>query len=172
MYVRKVRAGSAAGHTWPHDGAVVEVPDGLGHELLTIPDGGFAEVRPGDAEDAGDGGEVRRVAANAGLIRLAVVAELVDRLPTLRAEVADELRGELASQLDQALSRLRVAVRDDVLAELRREGTLTADGTAAPAAVSAAGGPAAADTGTVGAGPPAASAAGRKAAAGRPVGRG
>ena len=40
--VRKVRAGTdSAGHTWPTDGAVIEVP--VEHALLLarIPDGGF-----------------------------------------------------------------------------------------------------------------------------------
>ncbi len=136
MYVRKARAGSSATHTWPHDGAVVEVPDDLGAELLSIPDGGFTEVRP-DLVDAGDAGDAGPV-ANAGLIRLAVVAEMT------------EVRRELGEALDRALVRLHA----ELLEQLRKD--LTAGGTAAPAAVSTpSGGPAEpAGVGPAGAGPP------------------
>ncbi|MFI2078468.1 hypothetical protein [Streptomyces triculaminicus] len=46
--IRKERAGSDShGHTWPKDGAVVEVEDaGQAAALLAIPDGGFSEVTP------------------------------------------------------------------------------------------------------------------------------
>lgn len=44
MWVRKEKAGSAPGHTWEHDGDVLEVDDDLGHELVAIPTGGFSEV--------------------------------------------------------------------------------------------------------------------------------
>lgn len=44
MWLRKDAAGTAAEHVWDKDGAVVEVPDGLGQELLAIRGAGFAEV--------------------------------------------------------------------------------------------------------------------------------
>ncbi|MFF7020285.1 hypothetical protein ACFY97_04620 [Streptomyces klenkii] len=46
--IRKTQAGSDSyGHTWPEDGAVVEVDDpGQVAALLAIPDGGFSEVTP------------------------------------------------------------------------------------------------------------------------------
>lgn len=47
VLVRKKRAGSSShGHTWPHDGAVVDVPEHDARELVAIPDGGFAVVEP------------------------------------------------------------------------------------------------------------------------------
>jgi hypothetical protein len=50
--VRKSHAGSdSAGHTWPTDGAVIEVPVEHALVLIRIPDGGFAiiETPPPDA---------------------------------------------------------------------------------------------------------------------------
>lgn len=44
MWLRKDTAGTAAEHVWDKDGAVVEVPDSLGQELLAIRGAGFAEV--------------------------------------------------------------------------------------------------------------------------------
>jgi hypothetical protein len=41
MYLRKARAGSAPGHTWEHDGDVLEVDESLAEQLLRIPGGGF-----------------------------------------------------------------------------------------------------------------------------------
>ncbi|KAB7850127.1 hypothetical protein [Streptomyces mobaraensis] len=51
--IRKAQAGSDSyGHTWPEDGAVVEVDDPEQvAALLTIPDGGFSEVTPGTRGD-------------------------------------------------------------------------------------------------------------------------
>ena len=46
MYLRKAQAGSAPGHTWDHDGQVVEVADELAWQLLSIPGGGFSEALP------------------------------------------------------------------------------------------------------------------------------
>lgn len=44
-YIRKDKAGSCPGHTWEHDGDVVEVDDPvLVADLLEIP--GFSEVAP------------------------------------------------------------------------------------------------------------------------------
>ncbi|MFI0914224.1 hypothetical protein [Streptomyces abikoensis] len=46
--IRKAQAGSDShGHTWPEDGAVVEVtdPEQIA-ALIAIPDGGFSEVTP------------------------------------------------------------------------------------------------------------------------------
>jgi hypothetical protein len=66
MWLRKTAAGTAAGHVWDKDGAVAEVSDELGSELLAMPGGGFAEVdapkRPAKTEtpktdDAGDGAQ-------------------------------------------------------------------------------------------------------------------
>lgn len=50
--IRKQRAGSDSyGHTWPEDGAVVEIEDGEQiASLVAIPDGGFSEVAP-DADE-------------------------------------------------------------------------------------------------------------------------
>jgi outer membrane biosynthesis protein TonB len=42
MFLRKDRAGSAPGHVWPHDGAIIEVHDDLAEQLLLIPRGGFS----------------------------------------------------------------------------------------------------------------------------------
>ncbi|MFF4644985.1 hypothetical protein [Streptomyces sp. NPDC001389] len=57
--IRKNAAGSDSyGHTWPEDGAVVEIEDGDQiAALMAIPDGGFTEViRGGEApEPEGDG---------------------------------------------------------------------------------------------------------------------
>ncbi len=133
MFVRKARAGSTATHAWPHDGAVVEVPDDMGAELLAIPDGGFTEVREGDGPvDAGAPVDVDDA------IRRAVAAEMAD------------VRKELGEALDRALARLRT----EVLEQLRQD--LTAGGTAAPAAVSTSSGGSAvaAGVGPAGAGPP------------------
>lgn len=48
MFIRKQRAGSDSyGHVWDCDGAVVEVDDSQGLDLLRIADGGFSEVDPG-----------------------------------------------------------------------------------------------------------------------------
>ena len=44
MYLRKAQAGSAPGHHWETDGAIREVDDDLGYQLLAIPNGGFSEV--------------------------------------------------------------------------------------------------------------------------------
>jgi hypothetical protein len=45
-FIRKDKAGSCPGHSWEHDGDVVEVGDvDLVAELLAIP--GFSEVAPG-----------------------------------------------------------------------------------------------------------------------------
>lgn len=47
MFIRKQRAGSDSyGHVWDADGAVVEVDDEQGLDLLRITDGGFTEVVP------------------------------------------------------------------------------------------------------------------------------
>lgn len=44
-FIRKDKAGSCPGHTWDHDGDVVEVDDvALVADLLAIP--GFSEVAP------------------------------------------------------------------------------------------------------------------------------
>lgn len=43
MFVRKAEAGSAPGYTW-RAGEVLEIPDWLGEELLSIPRGGFSEA--------------------------------------------------------------------------------------------------------------------------------
>jgi hypothetical protein len=51
MRLKKATGGTSIGpHHWPHDGAVTEVPDELGRELLAIPDGGFERVGE-DEED-------------------------------------------------------------------------------------------------------------------------
>lgn len=56
-YIRKAAAGGDSfGHSWPHDGAVVEVPHEEAEELLAIPDGGFELVLEPAAEDD-DAGE-------------------------------------------------------------------------------------------------------------------
>ena len=45
LHVRKERAGNTSlGHSWPQDGAVVEIPDEHAHELVQIRDGGFSIV--------------------------------------------------------------------------------------------------------------------------------
>lgn len=44
MWLRKAQAGSAPGHTWHEDGAIVEVLDELGHELLALVGGGFSRA--------------------------------------------------------------------------------------------------------------------------------
>ncbi|MFE2832166.1 hypothetical protein ACFXI6_14130 [Streptomyces mirabilis] len=50
--IRKDRAGNDSfGHSWPEDGAVVEMPHEEAEELLAIPDGGFTLVLP-DADAA------------------------------------------------------------------------------------------------------------------------
>lgn len=47
MFVRKKLAGSDShGHVWDADGAVVEVDDWQGFDLLSIVDAGFTEVHP------------------------------------------------------------------------------------------------------------------------------
>lgn len=46
MHVRKLHAGSAGPYTWETDGAVLDVPDVFGEELLAIPGAGFYEVAP------------------------------------------------------------------------------------------------------------------------------
>lgn len=47
MFVRKnLPGGASGGYTWDKPGAVLEIPDWLGEELLAIPNGGFTEVFP------------------------------------------------------------------------------------------------------------------------------
>lgn len=46
MRVGRKWPGSAPGHEWKKPGDVVEVDDGLGQELVAIPNGGFYEVVP------------------------------------------------------------------------------------------------------------------------------
>lgn len=51
--IRKTQAGSDSfGHSWPEDGAVVEIddPEQIA-SLMAIPDGGFSEVTPNSDED-------------------------------------------------------------------------------------------------------------------------
>ncbi len=120
MFVRKERAGAAGIYVWPHDGAVIEIPDKAAPNLFAIPDGGFSEVRVDQAatlhpDVAADPDVVR----NAGLIRLAVVAEM------------HTVRTELRAYVDALFAGLR----DELL-------TLAAKGTAAPSAASTPGGPA------------------------------
>ncbi|MDR3083334.1 MAG: hypothetical protein LBV60_20855, partial [Streptomyces sp.] len=66
-FIRKDKAGSCPGHSWEHDGDVVEVDDPvLVADLLAIP--GFSEVAPEPepvrqaAEDVGDAGGSREAA--------------------------------------------------------------------------------------------------------------
>jgi hypothetical protein len=57
-YVRKDTAGSTSlGHTWPEDGAVVEMPHDEAEELLAIPDGGFSLVDGSSEEPLADDDE-------------------------------------------------------------------------------------------------------------------
>lgn len=50
MLLRKARkGGDSYGNEWPHDGAVVDVPDGQAADLLSIADAGFTVA---NAEDA------------------------------------------------------------------------------------------------------------------------
>lgn len=45
MWLRKERGESGIGpHHWPHDGAVIEVPDQLAGELLNIPGAGYSKA--------------------------------------------------------------------------------------------------------------------------------
>lgn len=44
MWLRKAQAGAAPGHTWDMDGAVVEVPDALGEDLLALTGAGFSRA--------------------------------------------------------------------------------------------------------------------------------
>ena len=46
MWLRKRTAGNAPGLSWENDGDVLEVPDGLGAELLALPAGDFEEADP------------------------------------------------------------------------------------------------------------------------------
>jgi len=54
--VRKAHAGTdSAGHTWPTDGAVIEVPVEHALMLVRIPDGGFAIIEnPDPAENTSE----------------------------------------------------------------------------------------------------------------------
>ena len=53
--VRKAHAGTdSAGHTWPTDGAVIEVPVEHALVLVRIPDGGFAIVENTATADASE----------------------------------------------------------------------------------------------------------------------
>lgn len=156
MFLRKALAGSAATHTWPHDGAVVEVPDHVAAELLLIPDGGFTEVRAADDLTVAP----PDVVANAGLIRLAVAAEM--------GTVREELAGELHSLRMQLAEVVEARIRD-----LRRQLNLTPVGTAAPAGVGASGGSAEpSGIGPAGADPPDAAPNPPGSAVKRPAGRG
>jgi hypothetical protein len=50
--IRKDRAGNdSLGHSWPEDGAVVEMPHEEAEALLAIADGGFTLVLPDAEED-------------------------------------------------------------------------------------------------------------------------
>lgn len=44
MHVRKLHAGAAGPYTWETDGAVLEVPDAFGDELISITGAGFVQV--------------------------------------------------------------------------------------------------------------------------------
>ncbi len=92
MFIRKARAGSAGTYTWPHDGAVVEVPDALGAELLAIGDGGFTEVRGGQGGvvDVGDAQLSPRIVE---LIRTEVAAEVARVLGAPSADLAPVVPG-------------------------------------------------------------------------------
>lgn len=47
MFLRKAHAGADSyGNEWPHDGAVVEVDDAQGLDLLRIVDAGFSVAEP------------------------------------------------------------------------------------------------------------------------------
>jgi hypothetical protein len=47
VWLKKERGESGVGpHWWPADGAVIEVPDHLAHDLLAIPDGGYSAADP------------------------------------------------------------------------------------------------------------------------------
>lgn len=48
MLVRKTTRGAAAGYVWDEDGAVIEIPDSHGNQLLRIP--GFEKVDPETVE--------------------------------------------------------------------------------------------------------------------------
>jgi hypothetical protein len=48
MFVRKLTRGAAAGYVWDEDGAVIEIPDRHGNQLLRIP--GFEKAEPDMAE--------------------------------------------------------------------------------------------------------------------------
>lgn len=54
--IRKQQAGSDSfGHSWPEDGAVVDIDDGEQiASLMAIPDGGFSEVTPAAEETPED----------------------------------------------------------------------------------------------------------------------
>lgn len=54
MRVGRKWPGSAPGHEWKKPGDVVEVDDGLGQELVAIPNGGFYEVVPTAEADQDD----------------------------------------------------------------------------------------------------------------------
>ncbi len=54
MLLRKEQGNCSIGdYVWPHDGAVVEVPDWMGMELLAIKGHDYTEVQP-DAEPTPD----------------------------------------------------------------------------------------------------------------------
>lgn len=123
MHVRKARAGAGAGFVWAHDGAVVEVPDHIGHDLLCIPDGGFSEYRPDTDPDPGT-----------------IPPELVDLVTrTVDRRVADAVT-ELSAQLDRAVDRAiaaKAAHAVDQAVAVRLAGqTLTGPGSAVPDPVS------------------------------------
>lgn len=70
MWLRKDRRGGAPGFYWEHDGDVLEVPDELGHQLLSIGHAGFSEAEPpavevDEVDDAAEIGEVEDRAENA-----------------------------------------------------------------------------------------------------------
>lgn len=133
MLLRKARAGSAAAYVWSHDGAVVEVPDHIGAELVDIPDAGFSEVSPGQPAQAPPGG------------RLTLGDE--DRIRAMIGVAVDALRADMLE-----LARTTVLTEIARLGEDRSD--LTPVSVAAQTAVSAPGGPSAASPGAAGTGSP------------------
>jgi len=151
MHIRKQYKGAAGGHTWTHDGAVVEVPETLGMELLTIPNGGFTPHDPSQVAEmpAPEDLPVELAAYVQGLVERhvgdqaaeavgALTAELVQLLERKLSDLRDVLVADVIALADERADKAQAQI-DALRTYVEHVASLTVAGTAAPATVGPAG---------------------------------
>ena len=147
MHLRKAFKGSAGGHTWAHDGAVVEVPEALGMELLAIPDGGYTPHDPTQLAEmpAPEDLPVELAAYVQGLVERHVGDRAADAVGAMTAELTEHLERRFTTLRDELVRDMTALVVERVDALLAARAALppnlTTPGTAAPDVVSPAGTP-------------------------------